>query len=135
MRSLQKLNRAMRIKRMEGKASLEQCCLSMEMFTFTAKKFVKENPWTTLGISAVVAVTAAKAGRLSRLTSSISSMGLLASSVSELTDSLAKPVMAASSNQSGVEQGQNAEPNAEPQASNTASTEETATETEVEHPQ
>ncbi|WP_395187463.1 hypothetical protein [Vibrio diabolicus] len=116
---------------MEGKASLEQCCLSMEMFTFTAKKFVKENPWTTLGISAVVAVTAAKAGRLSRLTSSISSMGLLASSVSELTDSLAKPVMAASSNQSGVEQGQNTEP----QASNTASTEETATETEVEHPQ
>ncbi|MFB5142215.1 hypothetical protein WJW34_13195 [Vibrio diabolicus] len=92
MRSLQKLNRAMRIKRMEGKASLEQCCLSMEMFTFTTKKFVKENPWTTLGISAVVAVTAAKAGRLSRLTSSISSMGLLASSVSELTDSLAKPV-------------------------------------------
>ena len=131
MRSLQKLNRAMRIKRMEGKASLDQCCLSMEMFTFTTKKFVKENPWTTLGISAVVAVTAAKAGRLSRLTSSISSMGLLASSVSELTDSLAKPVRAASSNQSGVEQ----ERNAEPQASNTASTEETATETEVEQPQ
>ncbi|HHF3084402.1 TPA: hypothetical protein ACPJ1K_002704 [Vibrio diabolicus] len=119
---------------MEGKASLEQCCLSMEMFTFTTKKFVKENPWTTLGISAVVAVTAAKAGRLSRLsrlTSSISSMGLLASSVSELTDSLAEPVRAASSNQSGVEQ----ERNAEPQASNTASTEETATETEVEQPQ
>ncbi|EGQ9571693.1 hypothetical protein QNE77_000102 [Vibrio alginolyticus] len=106
---------------MEGKASLEQCCLSMEMFTFTTKKFVRENPWTTLGISAVVAVTAAKAGRLSRLTSSISSssMGLLVSSVSDITDSLTKPVAAASLDESDAEQNGNAAT----QVSNAATTE------------
>ncbi|MBS9905683.1 hypothetical protein J4H53_10465 [Vibrio alginolyticus] len=104
---------------MEGKASLEQCCLSMEMFTFTTTKFVRENPWTTLGISAVVAVTAAKAGRLSRLTSSISSMGLLVSSVSDITDSLTKPVAAASLDESDAEQNGNAAT----QVSNAATTE------------
>ncbi|PFG45607.1 hypothetical protein ATG66_3903 [Vibrio sp. ES.051] len=99
MRSLQKLNRAMQVKRMEGKASLEQCCLSMEMFTFTTKKFVREHPWTTLGVSALVAVIAAKAGRLSRLTSSISSMGFFVNSVSDITASLSYPVAAHAENE------------------------------------
>ncbi|WP_331437291.1 DUF883 C-terminal domain-containing protein [Vibrio mytili] len=98
MHSLRKLNRAVKIKRMEGKASLKQCCLTMEMFTFTSKKFVREHPWTALGISTVLAIAAAKTGRLSRLASSISSMGFLASSVSDITESLAKPVSAASPN-------------------------------------
>lgn len=49
MRSLTKLDRAMQIKRIEGKAALEQCLLDKQTLKFTSNRFVQENPWTALG--------------------------------------------------------------------------------------
>lgn len=71
MRSLTKLDRAMQIKRIEGKAALEQCLLDKQTLKFTSNRFVQENPWTALGLSAFAAIAVAKAGRLSRVTSSL----------------------------------------------------------------
>lgn len=44
MRSLTKLDRAMQIKRIEGKAALEQCLLDKQTLKFTSNRFVQRKP-------------------------------------------------------------------------------------------
>ncbi|EPM4835721.1 hypothetical protein CV742_09575 [Vibrio parahaemolyticus] len=107
MRSLTKLDRAMQIKRIEGKAALEQCLLDKQTLKFTSNRFVQENPWTALGLSAFAAIAVAKAGRLSRVTSSLSSISLLLNGAMDLSDQLAKSSSsAASSKEAGEEAAQ-----------------------------
>ncbi|WP_274005212.1 hypothetical protein [Vibrio parahaemolyticus] len=104
MRSLTKLDRAMQIKRIEGKAALEQCLLDKQTLKFTSNRFVQENPWTALGLSAFAAIAVAKAGRLSRVTSSLSSISLLLNGAMDLSGQLAKSSScAASSKEAGEE--------------------------------
>ncbi len=97
MRSLTKLDRAMQIKRIEGKAALEQCLLDKQTLQFTSNRFVQENPWTALGLSAFAAIAVAKAGRLSRVTSSLSSISLLLNGAMDLSGQLAKSSSSAAS--------------------------------------
>ncbi|EGQ8509238.1 hypothetical protein [Vibrio parahaemolyticus] len=107
MRSLTKLDRAMQIKRIEGKAALEQCLLDKQTLKFTSNRFVQENPWTALGLSAFAAIAVAKAGRLSRVTSSLSSISLLLNGAMDLSGQLAKSSSsAASSKEAGEEAAQ-----------------------------
>lgn len=107
MRSLTKLDRAMQIKRIEGKAVLEQCLLNKQTLKFTSNRFVQENPWTALGLSAFAAIAVAKAGRLSRVTSSLSSISLLLNGAMDLSGQLAKSSSsAASSKEAGEEAAQ-----------------------------
>ncbi|MFL0913385.1 hypothetical protein ACJO1G_15850 [Vibrio parahaemolyticus] len=107
MRSLTKLDRAMQIKRIEGKAALEQCLLNKQTLKFTSNRFVQENPWTALGLSAFAAIAVAKAGRLSRVTSSLSSISLLLNGVMDFSGQLAKSSSsAASSKEAGEEAAQ-----------------------------
>ncbi|HHG3230514.1 TPA: hypothetical protein ACPVXW_002069 [Vibrio parahaemolyticus] len=109
MRSLTKLDRAMQIKRIEGKAALEQCLLDKQTLKFTSNRFVQENPWTALGLSAFAAIAVAKAGRLSRVTSSLSSISLLLNNgAMDLSGQLAKSSSssAASSKEAGEEAAQ-----------------------------
>ncbi|MFW0982882.1 hypothetical protein [Vibrio parahaemolyticus] len=107
MRSLTKLDRAMQIKRIEGKAALEQCVLDKQTLKFTSNRFVQENPWTALGLSAFAAIAVAKAGRLSRVTSSLSSISLLLNGAMDLSGQLAKSSSsAASSKEAGEEAAQ-----------------------------
>lgn len=90
MRSLTKLDRAMQIKRIEGKAALEQCLLDKQTLKFTSNRFVQENSWTALGLSAFAAIAVAKAGRLSRVTSSLSSISFLLNGAMDLSGQLVK---------------------------------------------
>ncbi|ASO17428.1 hypothetical protein [Vibrio parahaemolyticus] len=108
MRSLTKLDRAMQIKRIEGKAALEQCLLDKQTLKFTSNRFVQENPRTALGLSAFAAIAVAKAGRLSRVTSSLSSISLLLNGAMDLSGQLAKSSSssAASSKEAGEEAAQ-----------------------------
>ncbi|MDF4604621.1 hypothetical protein P3509_34370, partial [Vibrio parahaemolyticus] len=70
--------------------------------------FVQENPWTALGLSAFAAIAVAKAGRLSRVTSSLSSISLLLNGAMDLSGQLAKSSSssAASSKEAGEEAAQ-----------------------------
>lgn len=88
MHSLIKLNQTIQIKRIEGKAALEQCRLAKQALTVTSNRFVRENPWTTLGISALAAIAVAKAKRLAHVTSSISSIRWLLNDTLALNDPL-----------------------------------------------
>ncbi|WP_079379723.1 hypothetical protein [Vibrio parahaemolyticus] len=108
MRSLTKLDRAMQIKRIEGKAALEQCLLDKQTLKFTSNRFVQANPWTALGLSAFAAIAVAKAGRLSRVTSSFSSISLLLNGAMDLSGQLVKSSSssAASSKEAGEEAAQ-----------------------------
>lgn len=107
MRSLTKLDRAMQIKRIEGKAALEQCLLDKQTLKFTSNRFVQENPWTALGLSAFAAIAVAKAGRLSRVTSSLSSISFLLNGAMDLSGQLVKSSSsAASSKEAGEEAAQ-----------------------------
>ncbi|EQB8942839.1 hypothetical protein ACYVMA_002329 [Vibrio parahaemolyticus] len=112
MRSLTKLDRAMQIKRIEGKAALDQCLLDKQTLKFTSNRFVQENPWTALGLSAfaaiAVAIAVAKAGRLSCVTSSLSSISLLLNGAMDLSGQLVKSSSssAASSKEAGEEAAQ-----------------------------
>ncbi|AOV91291.1 TPA: hypothetical protein NJ057_001876 [Vibrio parahaemolyticus] len=97
----------MQIKRIEGKAALEQCLLDKQTLKFTSNRFVQENPWTALGLSAFAAIAVAKAGRLSRVTSSLSSISLLLNGAMDLSGQLAKSSSsAASSKEAGEEAAQ-----------------------------
>ncbi|ODZ31001.1 hypothetical protein BBM38_11860 [Vibrio parahaemolyticus] len=97
----------MQIKRIEGKAALEQCVLDKQTLKFTSNRFVQENPWTALGLSAFAAIAVAKAGRLSRVTSSLSSISLLLNGAMDLSGQLAKSSSsAASSKEAGEEAAQ-----------------------------
>ncbi|ELB2040106.1 hypothetical protein AB0533_000057 [Vibrio parahaemolyticus] len=97
----------MHIKRIEGKAALEQCLLDKQTLKFTSNRFVQENPWTALGLSAFAAIAVAKAGRLSRVTSSLSSISLLLNGAMDLSGQLAKSSSsAASSKEAGEEAAQ-----------------------------
>ncbi|HCE2340737.1 TPA: hypothetical protein NJ528_002002 [Vibrio parahaemolyticus] len=87
----------MQIKRIEGKAALEQCLLDKQTLKFTSNRFVQENPWTALGLSAFAAIAVAKAGRLSRVTSSLSSISLLLNGAMDLSGQLAKSSSSAAS--------------------------------------
>ncbi|MCC3785434.1 hypothetical protein IB298_13275 [Vibrio parahaemolyticus] len=81
----------MQIKRIEGKIALEQCLLDKQTLKFTSNRFVREYPWTTaLGLSAFAAVAVANAGRLSRVTSSLSSISLLLNGAMDMSGQLAK---------------------------------------------
>ncbi|ENL1285098.1 hypothetical protein AB4T36_001156 [Vibrio parahaemolyticus] len=80
----------MQIKRIEGKAALEQCLLDKQTLKFTSNRFVRENPWTALGLSAFAAIAVAKVGRLSRVTSSLSSISLLLNGAMDMSGQLAK---------------------------------------------
>ncbi|HBC3425211.1 hypothetical protein JL857_16845 [Vibrio parahaemolyticus] len=98
----------MQIKRIEGKAALEQCLLDKQTLKFASNRFVQENPWTALGLSAFAAIAVAKAGRLSRVTSSLSSISLLLNGAMDLSGQLAKSSSssAASSKEAGEEAAQ-----------------------------
>ncbi|WNJ95577.1 hypothetical protein RND59_00190 [Vibrio ruber] len=74
---LTKLNRDIQIKRTEGKAALTQCLLAKQTLQFTATRFVRENPWMTLGIGGFVVFAVAKVRRLPGMRSSISAISLL----------------------------------------------------------
>lgn len=84
MASITKLDQAMKIKRLEGKAALEQCLFAKERLKFTSTRFVQQNPWPAVGLSALVAFVLARSGQLSRVTSSVSSLALLLNSVTTL---------------------------------------------------
>ncbi|MBE4082603.1 hypothetical protein HJ110_09615 [Vibrio parahaemolyticus] len=98
----------MQIKRIEGKAALEQCLLDKQTLKFTSNRFVQENPWTAFGLSAFAAIAVAKAGRLSRVTSSLSSISLLLNGAMDLSGQLVKSSssFAASSKEAGEEAAQ-----------------------------
>ncbi|EHH1048355.1 hypothetical protein J7I00_000979 [Vibrio parahaemolyticus] len=98
----------MQIKRIEGKAALEQCLLDKQTLKFNSNRFVQENPWTALGLSAFAAIAVAKAGRMSRVTSSLSSISLLLNGAMDLSGQLAKSSSssAASSKEAGEEAAQ-----------------------------
>ncbi|ELB2182147.1 TPA: hypothetical protein JG821_000698 [Vibrio parahaemolyticus] len=97
----------MQIKRIEGKAALEQCLLDKQTLKFTSNRFVQENPWTALGLSAFAVIAVAKAGRLSRVTSSLSSISLLLNGAMDFSGQLAKSSSsAASSKEAGEEAAQ-----------------------------
>ncbi len=88
MRSLIKLDRAMQIKRIEGKAALEQCLLAKQTLKYSCKRYVQDHPWTTLGMSALLAITVTKLGKSSRIKSSISSISLLLNGALNLNQQL-----------------------------------------------
>jgi len=67
----------MQIKRIEGKAALEQCLLAKQTLKFSCKRYLQEHPWTSVGVSALLAIAVTKLGKASRIKSSISSMRLL----------------------------------------------------------
>ncbi|WP_157634952.1 hypothetical protein [Vibrio rhizosphaerae] len=82
---LTKLNRAMQIKRTEGKAALRQCRLDKQTLMFSSRRFVRENPWLTLGIGACAALAVTKVRGISGMMSSISSISVLFGSTMELS--------------------------------------------------
>ncbi|SJN59204.1 hypothetical protein VR7878_03288 [Vibrio ruber DSM 16370] len=82
---LTKLNRDIRIKRTEGKAALTQCLLAKQTLQFTATRFVRENPWMTLGIGACAAFAVTKVRGISGMMSSVSSISVLFGSTMELS--------------------------------------------------
>ncbi|MDW6092541.1 hypothetical protein SBX64_08285 [Vibrio rhizosphaerae] len=82
---LTKLNRAMQIKRTEGKAALRQCRLDKQTLMFSSRRFVRENPWLTLGLGGFAVFAVVKARRLPGVNSSISAISLLFSGTMELS--------------------------------------------------
>ncbi|OCP87575.1 hypothetical protein AKH13_18730 [Vibrio parahaemolyticus] len=98
----------MQIKRIEGKAALEQCLLDKQTLKFTSNRFVRGYPWTALGLSAFAAIAVANAGRLSRVTSSLSSISLLLNGAMDMSGQLAKSSSssATSSKEAGEEAAQ-----------------------------
>ncbi|ASA54821.1 hypothetical protein BSQ33_03155 [Vibrio gazogenes] len=84
----------MQIKRTEGKAALAQCQLDKQTLQFTATRFVRENPWTTLGISACAVLAVSRVKGLSGMMSSISSISVLFGGTMDLSRQFAEQFVA-----------------------------------------